>query len=133
MDISQLLAFSVKNGASDLHLSAGMPPLIRVDGEIKLVDAASFEKPSTRQFQQLLQALGIDRSCLLALADVRSPEAISARNIDQVTLTQIDRVNVFDLLNHRYLLAHKDAFEACLERMTAEMPEVREPVAQEMA
>ena len=35
MDITELLAFSVKNKASDLHLSAGMPPVIRVDGEMR--------------------------------------------------------------------------------------------------
>ena len=33
MDITELLAFSAKNGASDLHLSAGLPPMIRVDGD----------------------------------------------------------------------------------------------------
>jgi len=38
MDISQLLAFSVKNGASDLHLSAGLPPMIRVDGEVRRIN-----------------------------------------------------------------------------------------------
>ena len=35
MDITELLAFSVKNKASDLHLSAGLPPIIRVDGEMR--------------------------------------------------------------------------------------------------
>lgn len=35
MDITELLAFSVKNKASDLHLSAGLPPLIRVDGDMR--------------------------------------------------------------------------------------------------
>jgi twitching motility protein PilT len=35
MDIAELLAFSVKNNASDLHLSAGLPPMIRVDGDIR--------------------------------------------------------------------------------------------------
>ncbi len=35
MDITQLLAFGVKNGASDLHLSAGLPPMIRIDGDIR--------------------------------------------------------------------------------------------------
>ena len=38
MEISELLAFSVKNGASDLHLSAGLPPLIRVDGDIRRIN-----------------------------------------------------------------------------------------------
>ena len=37
MDIAELLTFSVKNGASDLHLSAGLPPMIRVDGERKKI------------------------------------------------------------------------------------------------
>lgn len=35
MDINELLAFSVSNKASDLHLSAGLPPIIRVDGEMR--------------------------------------------------------------------------------------------------
>ncbi len=43
MDITQLLAFSVKNGASDLHLSAGEPPLIRVDGDMRRVNMPSME------------------------------------------------------------------------------------------
>ena len=38
MDIAELLTFSVKNGASDLHLSAGLPPMIRVDGDMRKVN-----------------------------------------------------------------------------------------------
>jgi twitching motility protein PilT len=38
MDITELLAFSVQQGASDLHLSAGLPPMIRVDGDIRRVN-----------------------------------------------------------------------------------------------
>src|ERR1700743_1513341 len=38
IDIAQLLAFAVKNNASDLHLSAGVPPMIRVDGDMKRVN-----------------------------------------------------------------------------------------------
>ncbi|MDX2503574.1 MAG: type IV pilus twitching motility protein PilT [Gammaproteobacteria bacterium] len=38
MDITELLAFSTKNNASDLHLSAGLPPMIRVDGDIRRVN-----------------------------------------------------------------------------------------------
>lgn len=39
MDISELLAFSVNNKASDLHLSAGLPPMIRVHGDVRKVNA----------------------------------------------------------------------------------------------
>ena len=37
MDLSELLAFAVKNGASDIHISAGLPPLIRIDGEMRRI------------------------------------------------------------------------------------------------
>ena len=43
MDIGELLAFGVKNGCSDLHLSAGLPPMIRVDGDVRRVNVPSME------------------------------------------------------------------------------------------
>lgn len=43
MDIGELLAFAVKNGASDLHLSAGLPPMIRVDGDIRRINVPALE------------------------------------------------------------------------------------------
>jgi twitching motility protein PilT len=42
-DISQLLAFSVKNNASDLHVSAGVPPMIRVDGDMRRINMPAME------------------------------------------------------------------------------------------
>ena len=38
MDITELLAFSAKQGASDLHLSSGLPPMIRVDGDVRRIN-----------------------------------------------------------------------------------------------
>ena len=43
MDISELLAFVVKNKASDLHLSAGLPPMIRVHGDIRRINLPAME------------------------------------------------------------------------------------------
>jgi twitching motility protein PilT len=43
MDITQLLAFSVKNKASDLHLSAGLPPMIRVHGDVRRINVDPME------------------------------------------------------------------------------------------
>jgi twitching motility protein PilT len=43
MDIADLLAFSVKNNASDLHLSAGLPPMIRVDGDVRRINLPPLE------------------------------------------------------------------------------------------
>ena len=43
MDIAQLLTFGVKQGASDLHLSAGMEPMIRVDGDMRRINVPIME------------------------------------------------------------------------------------------
>ena len=43
MDITQLLAFSVKNKASDLHLSAGLPPMIRVHGDVRRINVDAMD------------------------------------------------------------------------------------------
>jgi len=43
MDITELLAFSAKQGASDLHLSAGLPPMIRVDGDVRRINVPPLE------------------------------------------------------------------------------------------
>jgi len=43
VDIAQLLTFAVKNNASDLHLSAGVPPIIRVDGDVKRINMPALQ------------------------------------------------------------------------------------------
>ncbi len=43
MDISELLAFAVKNKASDLHLSSGLPPMIRVNGDVRRINLPPME------------------------------------------------------------------------------------------
>jgi len=43
MDITELLAFAVKNKASDLHLSSGLPPMIRVHGDIRRINLPPME------------------------------------------------------------------------------------------
>ena len=51
MDIAELLAFAVKNNASDLHLSSGLPPMIRVDGDIRRLTLPALD---TAQLQELV-------------------------------------------------------------------------------
>lgn len=58
MDISELLAFSVKNNASDLHLSAGLPPMIRVDGEVRRINIPALEH---RQVHELIYDIMSDK------------------------------------------------------------------------
>ncbi len=48
MDLTQLLAFTMQNSASDLHLSAGNPPIIRVNGQMKRVKAEALGSDDIR-------------------------------------------------------------------------------------
>ena len=43
MDIAELLAFTTRQGASDLHLSAGLPPMIRIDGDIRRINVPALD------------------------------------------------------------------------------------------
>jgi twitching motility protein PilT len=51
MDIAELLAYSVKHKASDLHLSSGLPPMIRVDGDIRRLNVPAM---ANQQLTELL-------------------------------------------------------------------------------
>jgi twitching motility protein PilT len=78
MDITELLNFAVKNQASDLHLSAGLPPMLRIDGEIQSINQAVLDQKTLQalieqitteqQRREYQQQLEIDFS--FALADV---------------------------------------------------------------
>lgn len=85
-----------------------------VDGELKLITGFGIDAPKTSKFAAILGALGINRTCLLALdpADVNTQR--SARNIADITTTRLDQLNAYDILSTRFLLAEKSAFEQWL-------------------
>ncbi|WP_046079379.1 type IV pilus twitching motility protein PilT [Halomonas sp. HG01] len=58
MDITELLAFSAKQNASDLHLSAGLPPMIRVDGDIRRLNVPAMDD---REVRKLIYDILADR------------------------------------------------------------------------
>ncbi|MGB1238143.1 MAG: type IV pilus twitching motility protein PilT [Pseudomonadales bacterium] len=58
MDITELLSFSVQQNASDLHITSGMPPMIRVDGEIRRIKMDALEH---KEVQSLIYDIMSDR------------------------------------------------------------------------
>ncbi|MFP4182503.1 MAG: type IV pilus twitching motility protein PilT [Thiohalospira sp.] len=58
MELEELLALAVRQGASDLHLSAGMPPLLRIDGELRRVNTPELDD---RTVQALVQGIMSER------------------------------------------------------------------------
>ncbi|BBB28238.1 type IV pilus twitching motility protein PilT [Neptunomonas japonica] len=58
MDITELLSFTVQQGASDLHITAGMPPVIRVDGDVRRIKLPALEQ---KQVQTLIYDIMNDK------------------------------------------------------------------------
>lgn len=49
MDITQLLTFAVQQKASDLHISAGLPPMLRIDGDVRKINAPVLDASETQR------------------------------------------------------------------------------------
>lgn len=58
MDLTELLAFSAKEGASDLHISAGLPPIIRIDGDVRRINLPPMDH---RQVSSLIDEIMNDK------------------------------------------------------------------------
>ena len=86
-----------------------------VDGEVKCIDSLDLDTPRTKDMKKVLEACGVDRTCLIALATDQRGAALSARNIDNVRTIRIDQLNAFELLNHRYLVVDKATLESFLD------------------
>src|SRR5438552_14483520 len=82
--------------------------------DIRVLEGISIDQPKTKLVVQMYQALGIDRSCLFALADKNETVEKSARNIDRTTLTTVRQLNAWDILRNRTLLLTKDGLEKVL-------------------
>lgn len=86
-----------------------------VDNEVKCFDSLSMNAPKSAEFKAVLNAVGVDRTCLVALDKANRNAALSARNLDGVSTVLVEQLNVFDLLNHRYLVVDKGALQSFLD------------------
>ncbi|MCC7349770.1 MAG: 50S ribosomal protein L4 [Phycisphaerales bacterium] len=82
--------------------------------DLRVVDQIALAEPKTKLVAQMFKALGIDRSCLLALPQADATIQRSARNIQRTTLTTVDQLNAWDILRNRTLLMTKDALQKLL-------------------
>ena len=82
--------------------------------DIRVVNQIALDQPKTKLVAQMFKALGIDRSCLFALAGRDEMLERSARNIDRTTLTTVSQLNAWDILKNRTLLMTKQGLEQLL-------------------
>lgn len=82
--------------------------------DIRVVDQIKLEQPKTRFVAQMFKALGIERSCLLAVDGGDENLARCARNIDRTTLTTVQQLNAWEILKNRTLLVTRNGLEQIL-------------------
>jgi len=82
--------------------------------DIRVIDQIALEQPKTKLMAGVFKALGIDRSCLLALPARDENLERSARNIDRTTLTTVDQLNAWDILRNRTLVVTRAGLEKIL-------------------
>ena len=82
--------------------------------DIRVIDAIKLDQPKTKLVAQMFKALGIDRSCLVALDGHDQTLERSARNIDRTTLTTVAQLNAWDILKNRTLLVTRNGLQQIL-------------------
>lgn len=87
MDVSELLKFAVESNASDLHLSAGLPPMVRVDGDMRQIDSPALENKAV---EKLIYDIMNDEQRKLFEANLETDFSFEIKGLSRF------RVNVFN-------------------------------------
>ena len=74
------------------------------DGELKIIERLELEEPKTREMVQVLAALGVNSSALIATSEPEDNVIKSARNLPRIKTIPANILNVVDLLSHKILL-----------------------------
>lgn len=85
-------------------------------GTIVAVDALTFEKPKTKLFAELLGKLNIKGTALLAFADQEKELTLYSRNLAKTENILTKDLNVYDLLNRKYVLLSKQSIQYLEEK-----------------
>jgi large subunit ribosomal protein L4 len=86
------------------------------DDEVRLVEALSFEEPSTKTMAALLKDAGIEGACLVVTAERDAGVYLSCRNLRNVSCMPVSDLNAYDVLKHRNMVMTDDACAKMLER-----------------
>jgi len=107
-NITTLLKLAEEKGASDLHITAGNPPVLRIDGQLVIVDMPSLDKDATRN---LIYSMLNDEQKTIFEKDKELDFSFSLKGMDRF------RVNIH---------LQKGNTEAALRRIPLKIPAIKE-------
>jgi large subunit ribosomal protein L4 len=91
-----------------------------IDKEIKVIDALTYDKPTTKRFITALKKLGLDEgTCLVAAREPGTNLVKSVRNIEACRIIPARNLNAYDVLKHKHLLITKETIEKIAEVVKA--------------
>ncbi|MFW6162242.1 MAG: 50S ribosomal protein L4 [Planctomycetota bacterium] len=93
--------------------------LAKFQGETVVVDELTADRPRTREMAAVLEALDIQRSCLIAIEAYDANLWKSARNLPCVSMKPVAEISAYDLLRHHRLLITRPALEALIDSLRA--------------
>ncbi len=109
-DFSVSMPRKMRRQALDSALLARM-----LDAEVVVLDGLKLQEPKTREVAKVLKALGVERSCLLALQGQDDVLYKSARNLPRCRVRRVSDLNAYDVLWPNRVIFTRPAFEAILE------------------
>jgi large subunit ribosomal protein L4 len=109
-DYGREMPRKMRRAALDSALLARM-----LDAELVVLDGLNLETPKTREVAKVLKAIGVERSCLLALPGQAEVLLKSARNLPRLRVRRVSDLNAYDVLWPNRVVFTRPAFEAILE------------------
>jgi large subunit ribosomal protein L4 len=82
------------------------------DGELKVLEGFNFEAPKTKRMIEVLTALGVETSALIVMPESEPNVIKSARNLPQINTTNVNVINIIDIMSHQTLLMTEAAVRA---------------------
>ncbi|MCC6241082.1 MAG: 50S ribosomal protein L4 [Phycisphaerales bacterium] len=82
--------------------------------DVRVLENIDLDQPKTKVMAQVYKSLGIERSCLVALAERNEAVERASRNIQRTTLTTVSQLNAWDILRNRTLLLTRQGLEQIL-------------------
>ena len=79
--------------------------------DLKIVDGLKIDEPKTSEMAKILKNLGINRSCLLALAENDKNIYLSSRNIPKFTVDKVVDLNAWEVVKNMKMIATVEAME----------------------
>ena len=82
------------------------------DSQLMIVEDFSFEKPQTKDFVEMINALKIDNKKVLLLTGDYNPVVYkSGRNVPKVNILEAKKASTYDILNNQVLILQKSAVD----------------------